>query len=181
MNEFLRRVASIRGLPSTSDAEAGLGQGDSPNTFRLFPLKRSLSSSLSAPELGKQHQQLQQQQQSSPASIPPSSGASSPRSMRTAALRPQHYQHMALSFVAGGLLTYLCIWLLCNAGARLGFLSSPALPAGLPALPCRRDYQRAALPHSIGLSPMALGNQTQDAHATPDRLIVAARHSEVAP
>ena len=156
------------------DAEAGLGQTASPTCLRLSQAKRSLSSSLSAPELRKQ------QQQRSPASTPPSSEAASPRRMRAAALRPHHLHLMALSFVAGGLLTYLCIFLMCTAGARLGFLGTPAAPMALPAPPCVAD-QRAAPPRSIGLSPWALGNQTQDAHATPDRLIVAARHSEVAP
>lgn len=157
-----------------TDAETGLGQTPFPIYLRLPQVQPLLSSSLSAPELRNQ------QQQASPASTPPSSEASSPRRMRTAALRPHHLQHMALSFVSGGLLTYLCIFLMCNAGTRLGFLRTPAEPMVLPSLPCVAD-QRAALPRSIGLSPWALGNQTQDAHATPDRLIVAARHSEVAP
>ena len=174
MNGFLCRIASYRGLPSTTDADSGLGQIAFPIYLRLSQVGPSLSNSLSAPELRKE----QQQQQSSPASTPPSSRASSPRSMRTAGLRPRHFQHIALSFVAGGFLTYLCICFMCATGTRLGFLSSPALPTATPAEPCTKD-QRTALPSSIGLSPLALGNQTQDVHTAPDRLIVAARHSEV--
>ena len=67
------------------------------------------------------------------------------------------------------------------AGARLGFLNSSALFSPHAATACAKGTpERAHVPPpGYGLSPMALGNQTGSVVATTDRLIVAARHSDV--
>lgn len=68
-----------------------------------------------------------------------------------------------------------------HAGARLGFLNSSALFPHAAAPNCIKVDPRLAHvpPLGYGLSPMALGNETGVMTATTDRLIVAARHSDV--
>ncbi len=171
MTSFLRRVISYRALP---DAEGQAGQPLLTIHVSQQPA-RSLSGSLSAPELSYRKQQLDRDPESpgSPAARLTPSRDSSPRKWRVANMR--HPQQLAAAFVAGGLLTYLCVCAMARMGARLGFLG-PGLPAQL-ATPLERCS--GGLPPAWGLSPLALGNQTGDAHATPDRLIVAVHHTEV--
>ncbi len=76
---------------------------------------------------------------------------------------------------AGAVLAYLLIQFGGQAGTEL--LRQHAL-THLPqddAL-CKQSY----VPQGTALSPMALGNLTGNPLATTDRLIVAARHAEVA-
>lgn len=180
MTSFLRRVASCRRLPATPEADVDPGQTATLLSIHVAQPGRSLSGSISAPELSSRKQKQQEGAFDSPSSTAPSSGASTPRRMRTAGagLRARDFQHMALSFVAGGLLTYMCVGLMGQAGTRLGFISDRVLPAELATAPLCSD-DRTVLPPSLGLSPMALGTQTHDAHAAPERLIVAVRHAEV--
>ena len=83
--------------------------------------------------------------------------------------------------LTGGLLTYLCVALMVRTGARLGFIGA-AVPVELATplpLCAQQPDAYSGPPPGWGLSPLALGNQTGAAHATPDRLIVAVHHTEV--
>ena len=97
--------------------------------------------------------------------------------MRGASMR--HSQQLAAAFVAGGLLTYLCVCIMARMGARLGFLGPGLTAHAQLATPVLLERCSGGLPPTWGLSPLALGNQTGDVHATPDRLIVAVHHTEV--
>lgn len=174
MTSFLRRVASYRALPDTEEQAARplltIHVSQQP--------ARSLSGSLSAPELSyrKQQQDRDPESPASPAersSLLPLREGPPPRRTYSALMR--HPQQLAAAFVAGGLLTYLCVCIMARMGTSLGFLG-PGLPAQL-ATPV--DRCSGGVPPAWGLSPLALGNQTGDAQATPDRLIVAVHHTEV--
>ena len=104
---FLRRVASCRRLTS-SDPEA-------PDLESPLLLSK-LSGSFSAPELAHR----QQQAYTGPGPLT----RISPRKMGPQ--KHRHFQQLAVAFLAGGLLTYLCTSLMGKAGAHLGFISSQA-------------------------------------------------------
>ena len=230
MTAFLRRVTSHRALSRASPDE----EATPLLTIHVSqqPASRSLSGSLSAPELScrkQQHPQHPHQDASRdlerPTSTEPLSRAACPRRMHAAAMPSmRHARQLALAFIsggsierclicrillcqaseckslggprdascnfahdsctaclAGGLLTCLCVALLARAGARLGFIAATA-PSELaaPLALCSRQHDAASgLPSGWGASPLTLSNQTGDAHATPDRLIVAVHHAEV--
>ena len=86
--------------------------------------------------------------------------------------RPHTVRNLTLAFLGGCLMTYLCMHLKTRLdSSRLG-------RKGL-TLPEQQPVEDASLPASLGLSPMALSQQTGSAAAAPDRLIVAVRHGEV--
>ena len=69
----------------------------------------------------------------------------------------------------------------CYTGAHLGFLSSGALFSSHPAPACIKNETAKAItpPPGYALSPMARGNSSSGGVLASDRLIVAARHSDV--
>ena len=86
--------------------------------------------------------------------------------------RPHTVRNLALAFLGGCLMTYLCMRL-------KGRLDSSKLGRKDLGLPEQPPVGGASLHASLGLSPMALSQQTGSATAAPDRLIVAVRHHEV--
>lgn len=103
-----RRVASCRRLASNDPEAPDLES----------PLLSKLSGSFSAPELAHK------QQQANTAAGPGLLTRISPRKMGPQ--KHKHFQQLALAFLAGGILTYLCTSLMGKAGAHLGFISSQA-------------------------------------------------------
>ena len=69
----------------------------------------------------------------------------------------------------------------CHAGAHLGFLSSGALFSPHAAPACVKDETAKMIlpPPGYALSPMASGNSSSGGALASDRLIIAARHSDV--
>lgn len=109
MTGFLRRVVSCRRLPG-NDLEAPAL--DTP----LLPSK--LSGSFSAPELAHRQQQAH--------AGPDSPTRHSLRRKMAGQPKTRNFQHLALAFLSGGLLTYLCTSLMGKAGSHLGFISTQA-------------------------------------------------------
>ena len=162
MTGFLRRVVSCKRLPE-HDPEAP------PLTSPLLQ-NAHLSGSFSAPELVHR------------SNSPVREGSDCPRMKPAGQSRARYLQHLALAFIVGGVLTYSCTSLMGKAGVQLGYLSSHASLLSRQAAapkPCKDDVVQP--PPGFALTPRALGNQTGDALATTDRLIVAARHSDVRP
>ncbi|CAK0786391.1 hypothetical protein CVIRNUC_009604 [Coccomyxa viridis] len=91
-----------------------------------------------------------------------------------------YLQHVAFAFIAGGLLTYLCVTFLGNTDAHLVFFSSGALFSPHAASACIKNETAKAIipPPGYALSPMASGNSSSGGVLASDRLIVAARHSD---
>ena len=87
--------------------------------------------------------------------------------------RPQCVRGFGVAFLAGCLLTFLCM----RASRKFEASSRINLRAGMMGHDAL--LEGAALPSALGLSPMALIKQTGSATATPDKLIVAVRHNEV--
>lgn len=96
-------------------------------------------------------------------------------------LRRHHWQAILLAFLVGVLTSYVFLLFSIRIGhPSLGLVidfdqESPWGPSNENIgsdWPCRK-------PAKLGLSPRALTDMTGDPLATPDKLIVAARHSDV--
>ena len=97
-------------------------------------------------------------------------------------MRRHDWHHILIAFLIGMMTSYVMLILSIRIGhPSLGLavdFDQESPWGSLEQIETRVQWP-CQVPHQIGLSPMVLKDLTGNALATPDKLIVAARHADV--